>query len=152
MKYLEKLNEYPEAFEYYLGANNDDIQFAEKQLGVFFPKNYSQFLSECGMCHFGDTKIDGIFKTEKETLYPMVENTLRIRESGHLPNDLIVLDFEEQEYLTLYRVSEKEKVEDGIVFGAEVYYAENEKIKIGKLVKIFDTFEEYFEDFLELGQ
>ena len=152
MKYLNKLKEYPEAFEYYLGANNDEILFAEKQLGVFFPKNYSQFLSECGMCHFGDTRIDGIFKTEKDTVYPIVENTLRIRKFGNLPNDLIVLDFEEQEYLTLYRVSEKENVEDGIVFGAEVHCTENEEIKIGMLVKIFDTFEEYFEDFLKLVQ
>ena len=152
MKYLEKLKEYPEAFEYYLGANNDEIQFAEKQLGLFFPNNFCQFLSECGMCHFGDTRIDGIFKTETKTVYPVVENTLKIRELVNLPNDLIVLYFEEQEYLTLYRATEKERVKDGVVFGAEVHYVENGKIKIGKLVKQFDTFEEFFEDFLVLGQ
>jgi hypothetical protein len=150
--YLERLKEYPNAFEYCLGATDDEIKFAEKQLGVLFPKNYRQFLSECGMCNFGDARIDGIFKTETQTVYSVVEYTLRMRESGNLPNDLIVLDFEEQEYLILYKVSEREKVEDGFVFGAEVHYVENEKIKIGKPVKQFDSFEEYFEDFLELGK
>ena len=152
MKYLEKLKEYPEAFEYCLGADNDEILFAEKQLGVLFPKNYTQFLSECGMCNFGDTMIDGIFKTESKTIYSVVENTIRLRKLGDLPNDLIVLDLQEQEWLVLYKVSENGKENDGFVYGADINYDENEKIRIGKLVKQFDTFEQYFENFLELAE
>ena len=152
MNYLEKLKEYPESFEFCLGASNEEIQFAEKQLGIFFPKNYRQFLSECGMCNFGDTRIDGIFKTENEVVYSIVECTLMFRESGNLPKDLIVLDIDEQEYLTLYKVSETERIEDGCVYGAEVDYGENDQIKIGKKVKQFDTFEQYFEWFMELAE
>ncbi len=151
MKYLEQLNKFPNEFEYYLGANLDEITFAEKQLNVSFPKNYRQFLSECGMCNFGDTKIDGIFKTEDETYYSVVENTLRLRKLGGLSNDLIVLDFEEEEYLTLYKVSENLNNEDNYVYGAEVRYENNEEIKIGKLIKIFDSFEDFFQNFIELA-
>jgi len=152
MNYLEKLKEYSESFEFCLGASNEEIQFAEKQLGILFPQNYCQFLSECGMCNFGDTRIDGIFKTENKIVYSIVEYTLMLRKSGNLPKDLIVLDIEEQEYLTLYKVSETERIEDGFVFGAEVDYGENEQIKIGKMVKKFDTFEQYFEWFIELAE
>ena len=152
MKYLDKLKEYSETFEYCLGANNDEIEFAEKQLNVFLPQNYRQFLSECGMCCFGDTRIDGIFKTENQIVYSVVESTLMLRKLGDLPKDLIVLDFQEQEYLILHKVSENGKIEDCCVFGAEVNYGENEEIKIGKLVKQFDTFEQYFENFIELGR
>ena len=152
MRYLDKLKEYSEVFEYCLGADNEEIEFAEKQLSIFFPKNYRQFLSECGMCNFGDTRIDGIFKTENQIVYSVVENTLMLRKLGDLPQNLIVLDFEEQEYLTLYKVSENGIIEDCCVFGAEVNCGENEQIKIGKLVKQFDTFEQYFENFIELGK
>ena len=141
MNYLEKLKEYSESFEFCLGASNEEIQFVEKQLGIFLPKNYQQFLSECGMCNFGDTRIDGIFKTENKVVYSIIENTLILRKSGNLPQDLIVLDIEEEEYLTLYKVSETERIEDGCVYGAEVNYGENDQIKIGKKVKKFDTFE-----------
>ena len=74
-----------------------------------------------------------------------------LQKLGDLPKDLIVLDFQEQEYLILYKVFENGKIEDSCVFGAEVNYEENEQIKIGKLVKQFDTFEQYFENFIELG-
>ena len=152
MKYLDKLKEYSETFEYCLGANNDEIEFAEKQLNVFLPQNYRQFLSECGMCSFGDTRIDGIFKTENQIAYSVVENTLMLRKIGNLPQDLIVLDFQEQEYLILYKVSENEQIEDCCIFGVEVNFDENEQIIIGKLVKRFDTFEQCFDDFIELGE
>ena len=152
MNYLERLKERSKTFEYCLGANSDEIQFAEKQLGVFFPKKYSQFLSECGMCNFGDTQIYGIFKTENKTVYSIVECTFMMRELGNLPKDLIVLYFEEQEYLFLYKVSESERLEDSFVFGAEVDYGENEQIEIGELVKQWDSFEQYFEDFMTLGE
>ena len=151
MKYLEKLQEYPEAFEYCLGAKSEEIRLIEKQLSVILPKKYKQFLSECGMCNFGDTRIDGIFKTENKTDFPVVENTLTMRLSSDLENDFIVLDIEEQEYLTLYKVSETEELEDNFVYGAEVHY-ENDKMIIGAKVKKFNSFDDFFNDFLELGK
>lgn len=151
MKYLEQLNKFPDDFEYYLGASLDEITFAEKKLNVTFPKSYCQFLSECGMCHFGDTRIDGISKTKDETHYSVVENTLRLRESGDLPDDLIVLDFEEEEFLTLYKVSEKPDNDENFIYGAEVHYKKNENMRIGKIIKMFDSFEDFFQNFIELA-
>ncbi len=70
---------------------------------------------------------------------------------GNLPKNFIVLDFEEEEYLTLYKVSENEKKEDHFIYGAEVRYDNDGKMKIGKLNKIFNSFEEFFEDFIKLA-
>ena len=153
MKYIEKLKEYPEDFDYCLGASSDEIHFAEQQLGMFFPKAYKKFLSECGLCSFGDTRIDGIYKTEKSIDYSIVENTLNIRKLGNLDPKFIVLDFEESEWLVLYEVSGTDEVENSCVYGVEVSYDENEKMVIGnidKKSKRFNSFEEYFENFLEL--
>ncbi len=151
MKYLEQLKQYPNDFEYYLGANSDEINFAEKELNVVFPENYRKFLSECGMCNYGDTLIDGIYKTEKEIYYPIVENTIRLRKLGNLSKEFIVLDFEEEEYLTLYKVSENLNNKDNCIYGAEVSYENEEKMKIGKPTKMFDSFEEFFENFIALA-
>ena len=148
MDYLNKLKEYHEAFEYCLGASNDQIQFAEKELKIKFPRKYKQFLSECGMCNFGDTRIDGIVTIGNKTEFPIVKNTLNMRLHG-LENDFIVLDFAEQEYLTLYEVSANE---DGFIYGAEVQYAENDKVLIGGKTKIFNSFDDFFNDFLKLGK
>jgi len=63
-----------------------------------------------------------------------------------------VLSYDVGEYLTLYKVSKKEQIEDSLVFGTNVSYDDNQKMKIGKIEKIFDSFEQYFEDFIELGQ
>lgn len=103
------------------------------------------------MCHFGDTRIDGISKTKDETHYSVVENTLRLRESGDLPDDLIVLDFEEEEFLTLYKVSEKPDNDENFIYGAEVHYKKNENMRIGKIIKMFDSFEDFFQNFIELA-
>ena len=126
-----------------MGANNNEIRFAENELKVIFPEKYKQFLSECGMCNFGDTRINGIFKIENKIEFPIIENTLYMRLSG-LENDFIVLDFQEHEYLTLYKVSEKDQTEDGLIYGAEVRHTGSGNMK-------FNSFDDYFNNFMESG-
>jgi len=151
MDYIKALKQ-NEDFEYWIGVNDIEIAYAEKELGVIFPTQYKKFLSECGMCNFGDVNIIGIAKDTSKISYPIIELTKQIRNEIDIDDDFIVLSYDVGEYLTLYKVSKKEQIEDTFVFGTIVSYDENQKMKIGKMEKIFDSFEQYFEDFIELGQ
>jgi hypothetical protein len=151
MNYIKALKQ-NEDFEYWIGANDVEIAHAERELGIIFPTQYKKFLSECGMCNFGDVNIIGIAKDANKISYPIVELTMQIRNEINIADDLIVLSYDVGEYLTLYKVSKKEQFEDAFVFGTTVSYDENQKMKIGKMDKIFDSFQQYFEDFIELGQ
>lgn len=151
MNYLETLKNYPDEFEYGLGATKKEIQYAQHQLGVEFPAAYKKFLTQCGMCSFGDTRIDGVFKFQNQLVYSVVENTLQLRQSGHLPLDMLVLDIVEQEYLTLYRVGTDTELQDSGVYGAELRYQNDNSLTIGPLVKHFDSFKDYFNDFITLA-
>ncbi|HLW08594.1 MAG TPA: SMI1/KNR4 family protein [Marinilabiliaceae bacterium] len=150
MDYIKSL-EQSEEFEYWLGADNEQIHYIEKELNVKLTKQYKKFLSQCGMCNFGDVNILGIAKDENNITYSVVEVTKQIREEVNLPNDLIVLSYEVGEYLTLYKVSENQELEDNAIYEANVKYDDDEKMSIGKIKKLFSSFEEYFKDFIELG-
>ena len=149
MNYIKNLKKSVE-FEYWLGANNDQIHYIEKELNIKLPKQYKKFLSQCGMCNFGDVNILGIAKDENSITYPLVEVTKQMREEVNLPNDLIVLSYEVGEYLTLYKVSINQELEDNAIYGVNVKY-DYEKMNIGKIEELFSSFEEYFKDFIELG-
>ena len=104
MNYLKRLKQSGE-FEYSLGANAEEIKHIEEELGILLPEAYVNFLSECGSCNYGDVYINGIYK-EKDTIsYPVVELTKQLREELHLSEDFIVLHYEVDEFLTLYKVS-----------------------------------------------
>ena len=104
MNYLKKLQQSDE-FEYCEGATSEEIQIVETSLGVLLPKAYVKFLSECGSCNFGDTYINGVYKEDGTLSYPVVELTKQLREELNLPDDFIVLNYEIDEYLILYKVS-----------------------------------------------
>ena len=87
----------------------------------------------------------------RDSTYSVVEVTKQMRNEVNLSNDLIVLNYEVGEYLTLYKVSENQELEDNTIYGANVRYDDTEKMYIGKTEKLFSSFEEYFEDFIELG-
>ena len=151
MNYLKRLKQSGE-FEYSLGANAEEIKHIEEELGILLPEAYMDFLSECGSCNYGDVYINGIYK-EKDTIsYPVVELTKQLREDLHLSEDFIVLHYEVDEFLTLYQVSNKIRLKDAKVFEAEVYYNDKGDFEIDKPTPMFDSFEEYFEDFLDLAE
>ena len=151
MNYLKRLKQSGE-FEYSLGANAEEIKHIEEELGILLPEVYVNFLSECGSCNYGDVYINGIYKEKDSISYPIVELTKQLREDLHLSEDFIVLHYEVDEFLTLYKVSNKVRLKDAMVFEAEVYYNDKGDFEIDKPTPIFDSFEEYFEDFLDLAE
>jgi len=151
MNYLKRLKQSGE-FEYSLGANAEEIKHIEEELGILLPEAYMDFLSECGSCNYGDVYINGIYKEKDSISYPIVELTKQLREDLHLSEDFIVLHYEVDDFLTLYKVSNKIRLKDAKVFEAEVYYNDKGDFEIDKPTPIFDSFEEYFEDFLDLAE
>ena len=149
--YLKRLKQSGE-FEYSLGANAEEIKHIEEELGILLPEAYMDFLSECGSCNYGDVYINGIYKEKNSISYPVVELTKQLREDLHLSEDFIVLHYEVDEFLTLYKVSNKVRLKDAEVFEAEVYCNDKGNFEIDKPMPIFDSFEEYFEDFLDLAE
>ena len=151
MNYLKRLKQSGE-FEYSLGANAEEIKHIEEELGILLPEAYMDFLSECGSCNYGDVYINGIYKEKDSISYPVVELTKQLREDLHLSEDFIVLHYEVDEFLTLYQVSNKIRLKDAKVFEADVYYNDKGGFEIDKPTPMFDSFEEYFEDFLDLAE
>ena len=149
--YLKRLKQSGE-FEYSLGANAEEIKHIEEELGILLPEVYVNFLSECGSCNYGDVYINGIYKEKDSISYPVVKLTKQLREDLHLSEDFIVLHYEVDEFLTLYKVSKKVRLKDAEVFEAEVYCNDKGNFEIDKPTPIFDSFEEYFEDFLDLAE
>ena len=149
--YLKRLKQSGE-FEYSLGANAEEIKHIEEELGILLPEAYMDFLSECGSCNYGDVYINGIYKEKDSISYPIVELTKQLREDLHLSEDFIVLHYEVDEFLTLYKVSNGVRLKDAEVFEAEVYCNDKGAFEIDKPTPMFDSFEEYFEDFLDLAE
>ena len=151
MNYLKRLKQSGE-FEYSIGANAEEIKHIEEELGILLPEVYVNFLSECGSCNYGDVYINGIYKEKDSISYPVVELTKQLREDLHLSEDFIVLHYEVDEFLTLYKVSNRVRLKDAEVFEAEVYCNDKGAFEIDKPTPMFDSFEEYFEDFLDLAE
>ena len=151
MNYLRRLKQSGE-FEYSLGANAEEIKHIEEELGILLPEAYMNFLSECGSCNYGDVYINGIYKKKDSISYPIVELTKQLREDLHLSEDFIVLHYEVDEFLTLYKVSNGVRLKDAKVFEAEVFCNDKGEFEIDKPTPMFDSFEEYFEDFLDLAE
>jgi len=149
--YLKRLKQSGE-FEYSLGANAEEIKHIEEELGILLPEAYMDFLSECGSCNYGDVYINGIYKEKDSISYPIVELTKQLREDLHLSEDFIVLHYEVDEFLTLYKVSNRVRLKDAEVFEADVYCNDKGAFEIDKPTPMFDSFEEYFEDFLDLAE
>jgi len=99
-------------------------------------------------------KVKNVITLAKEdgTLsYPVVELTKQLREELNLPDDFIVLNYEIDEYLILYKVSKTDRLNDSKVYGAEIHCNKNNDFVMSKPTLLFNSFDEYFEDFLELA-
>ena len=100
MEYL-KLIEDKEGFVHWDGATEQEIEYAEQELGISFPLQYKTFLSQCGMCNWSDVCISGIAKDSEIISYPIIELTKEIQKQFQLSMDWIVLSYEVGEYLIL---------------------------------------------------
>jgi hypothetical protein len=148
MKYIEKLKQNTE-LDFGIGANDDEIILIEVELDIILPKDYKAFLSECGMCNFGDTHINGILKTDKKIYFPIIDTTKLLRNESNLSKEFIVLNYEVDEYVELYKISNDG--EDLGIYGASIIY--DDENKIGKIKKLYQNFDEYiFEYFIKLGE
>ena len=78
-------------------------------------------MNECGSCNFGDTYINGVYKEDGTLSYPVVELTKQLRDELNLPDDFLVLNYEIDEYLILYKVSKTDRLNDSKVYGAEIH-------------------------------
>ena len=99
-----------------------------------------------------ESYFNGIYKEKDSISYPIVELTKQLRDDLHLSEDFIVLHYEVDEFLTLYKVSNGVRLKDAKVFEAEVFCNDKGEFEIDKPTPMFDSFEEYFEDFLDLAE
>ena len=150
MSYIERLNQ-KEEFEHWQGASTQEILHIEKKLNVMLPRQYKKFLSECGMCNIGDTNILGVAKDETSLFYPVIDVTTEMREESNLSEEFIVISYEVGEYLTLYKISKTQELEDSAVYGVDIQYNDLGQMICERPQKLFASFKEYFIDFLELG-
>ncbi|MDR2911395.1 MAG: SMI1/KNR4 family protein [Bacteroidales bacterium] len=141
MSYIDRLKQNSE-IEYCIGATESEIKYIEMELSIILPEQYKSFLLECGMTIFGDTHIEGVFKTNEETFFPIIEITKMLRSEAGLSDEFIVLNYEVDEYADLYKIS-KDGNDLGI-YGAEITYDENNQSKTGYLLKQYNSFDEYF--------
>ena len=68
-----------------------------------------------------------------------MELTKQLRDDLHLSEDFIVLHYEVDEFLTLYKVSNGVRLKDAKVFEAEVYYNDKGDFEIDKPTPMFDS-------------
>lgn len=147
MEYL-KLIQNKEDIIHWTGATEKEIEYAEKELGISFPLEYKTFLSQCGMCNWGDVCISGIAKDSDIISYPIIELTKEIQTEFQISMDWIVLSYEVGEYLILYKIPIDYNQEDSSIWGANVYW-ENDIPHISKPMKLYDSFVDYFMEFLK---
>ena len=150
MAYL-KFIEDKEGFVHWDGATEQEIEYAEQELGISFPLQYKTFLSQCGMCNWSDVCISGIAKDSEIISYPIIELTKEIQKQFQLSMDWIVLSYEVGEYLILYKIPVGNNLKDSSIWGADVYW-EDDTPHMSKPVKLYDSFMDYFKEFLKYSE
>jgi antitoxin YobK len=82
------------------------LRAAEKALGLRLPPTYRRFLAELGAGNFGAAEVYGVVDAdfERSSVPDGVWFTLRAREDGDLPADLVVVGAEDDE-ITCLRVA-----------------------------------------------
>jgi hypothetical protein len=147
LKYALKEQEVNPDIEIFGGVDLEQINTAEKQLGILFPSEYLTFLSECGSCGVPDAYISGLFK-EWDNLTSTgstLHDTLEARKNYDLPNEYIVLEYMIEENYYVLKVSTDKRIEDSEVYSVDIDTDGN----LLNFNKIFDSFVEYFKFALE---
>ena len=143
---LEKQEINPD-IEIFGGVGIEQINNAEKKLGILFPTQYKAFLLGCGSCGIADTYVSGLFK-EWDNLTStgsIVHDTIEAREKHNLPNEYIVIEYMVDENYYVLQTSENDRIEDGEIYSIDI----NSDGSLSSFCKIFDSFVNYFKFVLE---
>lgn len=143
---LEKQEINPD-IEIFGGVGIEQINDAEKNLGILFPSQYKAFLLGCGSCGIADTYVSGLFK-EWDNLTStgsIVHDTIEAREKHNLPNEYIVIEYMVDENYYVLKTSENDRIEDGEIYSIDI----NSDGSLSSFCEIFDSFVNYFKFVLE---
>ena len=143
---LEKQEINPD-IEIFGGVGIEQINDAEKKLGILFPSQYKAFLLGCGSCGIADTYVSGLFK-EWDNLTStgsIVHDTIEAREKHNLPNEYIVIEYMVDENYYVLKTSGNIQIEDGEIYSIDI----NSDGSLSSFCKIFDSFVNYFKFVLE---
>ena len=147
LKYALQKQEINPNVEIFGGVGIEQINNAEKKLGILFPTQYKAFLLGCGSCGIADTYVSGLFK-EWDNLTStgsIVHDTIEAREKHNLPNEYIVIEYMVDENYYVLKTSENDRIEDGEIYSIDI----NSDGSLSSFCKIFDSFVNYFKFVLE---
>ena len=147
LKYALEKQEINPDIEIFGGVGIEQINDAEKKLGILFPSQYKAFLLGCGSCGIADTYVSGLFK-EWDNLTStgsIVHDTIEAREKHNLPNEYIVIEYMVDENYYVLKTSENDRIEDGEIYSIDI----NSDGSLSSFCKIFDSFVNYFKFVLE---
>ena len=147
LKYALEKQEINPDIEIFGGVGIEQINNAEKKLGILFPTQYKAFLLGCGSCGIADTYVSGLFK-EWDNLTStgsIVHDTIEAKEKHNLPNEYIVIEYMVDENYYVLKTSENDRIEDGEIYSIDI----NSDGSLSSFCKIFDSFVNYFKFVLE---
>ena len=147
LKYALEKQEINPNIEIFGGVGIEQINDAEKKLGILFPSQYKAFLLGCGSCGIADTYVSGLFK-EWDNLTStgsIVHDTIEAREKHNLPNEYIVIEYMVDENYYVLKTSGNDSIEDGEIYSIDI----NSDGSLSSFCKIFDSFVNYFKFVLE---
>ena len=147
LKYALEKQEINPNIEIFGGVGIEQINDAEKKLGILFPSQYKAFLLGCGSCGIADTYVSGLFK-EWDNLTStgsIVHDTIEAREKHNLPNEYIVIEYMVDENYYVLKTSGNDRIEDGEIYSIDI----NSDGSLSSFCKIFDSFVNYFKFVLE---
>ena len=147
LRYALEKQEINPNIEIFGGVGIEQINDAEKKLGILFPSQYKAFLLGCGSCGIADTYVSGLFK-EWDNLTStgsIVHDTIEAREKHNLPNEYIVIEYMVDENYYVLKTSGNIQIEDGEIYSIDI----NSDGSLSSFCKIFDSFVNYFKFVLE---
>ena len=147
LKYALEKQEINPDIEIFGGVGIEQINDAEKKLGILFPSQYKAFLLGCGSCGIADTYVSGLFK-EWDNLTStgsIVHDTIEAREKHNLPNEYIAMEYLVDENYYVLKTSGNDRIEDGEIYSIDI----NSDGSLSSFCKIFDSFVNYFKFVLE---
>lgn len=147
LKYALEKQEINPDIEIFGGVGIEQINDAEKKLGILFPSQYKAFLLGCGSCGIADTYVSGLFK-EWDNLTStgsIVHDTIEAREKHNLPNEYIAMEYMVDENYYVLKTSGNDRIEDGEIYSIDI----NSDGSLSSFCKIFDSFVNYFKFVLE---
>ena len=147
LKYALEKQEINPDIEIFGGVGIEQINNAEKKLGILIPTQYKAFLLGCGSCGIADTYVSGLFKEwdHLTSTGSIVHDTIEAREKHNLPNEYIVIEYMVDENYYVLKTSENDRIEDGEIYSIDI----NSDGSLSSFCKIFDSFVNYFKFVLE---